>query len=166
MDWCGAGSSRASSSPSGFGIATALYVRGVPGLGTGPRLAGVVALAYAFSLQDPEYRWLTLFLLVFLVGLLTRNRAGLAALAVAGLMAGFCLLLKFSLGFSAAVDAALGCALVRRPQVVAARLAVAAVTVAIGLLSGWLGAGRRSRRRRDATLMTGLADRRSDTLRR
>ena len=125
----------------GFGIATALYVRGVPGLGTGARLAGVVALAYAFSLQDPEYRWLTLFLVVFLVGLLTRNRAGFAAFAVAGLMAGFCVLLKFSLGFSVAVTLLLGCALVRRPWDVAARLAVAAVTFIIGLLSGWFGAG-------------------------
>jgi hypothetical protein len=85
----------------GFGLAAALYVRGVPGLGTGARLAGVVTLVYAFSLQDTEYRWLTLFLLVFLVGLLTTYRAGLAAFAVAGLLAGFYLLLKFSLGFSA-----------------------------------------------------------------
>ena len=123
----------------GFGIATALYVRGVPGLGTGARLAGVVALAYAFSIQNPEYRWLTLFLLVFLVGLLTQDRAGLAAFGVAGLLAGFYLLLKFSLGFSVAVALLLGCALTRRPRVVAARLAVAAVTFVVGLLSGWLG---------------------------
>ena len=125
----------------GFGLAAALYVRGVPGLGTGARLAGVAALVYAFSLQDTEYRWLTLFLLVFLVGLLTTYRAGLAAFAVAGLLAGFYLLLKFSLGFSAGVTLLLGCTLIRRPRVVAARLAVATVTFVVGLLSAWLGSG-------------------------
>jgi hypothetical protein len=125
----------------GFGLAAAQYVRSVPGLGTGARLAGVAVLVYAFSIQDPEYRWLTLFLLVFLVGVLTRNRTSLAAFAVAGLLAGFYLLLKFSLGFSAAVTLLLGCALIRRPRVVVARLAVSAVTIVIGLLSGWLGSG-------------------------
>jgi hypothetical protein len=125
----------------GFGIATALYVRSVPGLGAGARLAGIAALVYAFSLQEPEYRWLTLFLLVFLIGLLAGSRPGLAAFVVAGLLAGSYLLLKFSLGLSAAVTLLLGCALVRRPRVVAARLAVAAVTIVIGVLSGWLGSG-------------------------
>jgi hypothetical protein len=125
----------------GFGVAAAAYLRGVPGLGAGARLAAMAAIVYAFSIQDPEYRWFTLFVVVLVVGLLAERPAGLAAFAVAGLLAGFYLLVKFSLGLSSAVTLLAGACLVRRPRVAASRLAVSVVAVAAGFLSGWISAG-------------------------
>ena len=125
----------------GFGVATAVYLRGVPGASAGGRLAAMVAVVYAFSVQDPEYRWFTFFLLVLLIGILADGPAGLAAYAVAGLLVGFFLLVKFSLGLSSAVTLGLGCCLVRRPVVAVGRLAASAIALAAALVSGWLGSG-------------------------
>jgi hypothetical protein len=125
----------------GFGVAAAVYLRGARGLGAGTRLAAMGTLVYAFSIQDPEYRWFALFVLVLLIGLLAERRAGLAAFAVAGLLGGFYLLVKFSLGVSAAVTLLLASCLVRHPRAAASRLAVSAAALAAGLLSGWVSAG-------------------------
>jgi hypothetical protein len=48
----------------GFGVATSVYLRGLPGASAAGRLAAMVAVVYAFSVQDTEYRWFTFFLLV------------------------------------------------------------------------------------------------------
>jgi hypothetical protein len=101
----------------------------------------MVAVMYAFSVQDTEYRWLTFFLLVLLIGILADGPAGLAAYAVAGLLVGFFLLVKFSLGLSSAVTLGVGCCLVRRPVVALGRLAVSAIALAAAFISGWLGSG-------------------------
>jgi hypothetical protein len=125
----------------GFGLATWVYLQGVPGASYGGRLAAMVLIVYAFSVQDLEYRWFTFFLLVLLIGILADGPAGLAAYAVAGLLVGFFLLVKFSLGLSSAVTLGLGCCLVRRPVVAVGRLAASAIALAAALVSGWLGSG-------------------------
>ena len=125
----------------GFGVATAVYLRGVPGASAAGRLAAMVALVYTSSMQGPEYHWFTFFLLVLLIGVLADGPAGLAAYAVAGMLVGFFLLVKFSLGLSSAVALGVGCCLVRRPAVAARRLAVSAIALAAAFLCGWLGSG-------------------------
>jgi hypothetical protein len=125
----------------GFGVATCVYLRGVPGTSAGGRLAAMVGVVYAFSVQDQEYRWFTFFLLVLLIGVLADGRAGLAAYAVAGLLVGFFLLVKFSLGVSSAITLGLGCCLVRRPVVAVGRLAASGIALAAALVAGWLGSG-------------------------
>jgi hypothetical protein len=125
----------------GFGVATAVYLRGLPGGSAGGRLGAMVAVVYASSVQDLEYRWFTFFLLVLLIGILADGPAGLPAYAVAGLLVGFFLLVKFSLGLSAAVTLGVGCCLVRRPLVAARRLALSAIVLAAAFVSGWLGSG-------------------------
>ena len=79
----------------GFGVATAVYLRGLPGASAGRRLTAMVAVVYASSVQGPEYHWFTFFLLVLLIGILADGPAGLAAYAVAGLLVGFFLLVKY-----------------------------------------------------------------------
>ena len=64
----------------------------------------MVAITYTFSIQDPEYRLLILFLVVFLRSLLADDVAGLGAFALAAGLAGFYLLVKFSLGFTSLAD--------------------------------------------------------------
>ena len=125
----------------GFGVAASLYLRRLPGASAGGRLAAMVAVVYAFSVQDAEYQWFTFFLLVLLIGILADGRAGLAAYAVAGLLVGFFLLVKFSLGLSSAVTLGVGCCLVRQPLVAARRLALSAIVLAAAFVSGWLGSG-------------------------
>jgi hypothetical protein len=125
----------------GYGVATWVYLRGLPGARTGGRLAAMVAIVYASSVQGPEYHWFTFFLLVLLIGILADGPVGLGAYAVAGLLVGFFILVKFSLGLSSAVTLGVGCCLVRRPAVAARRLAVSAIAVAASFVSGWLGAG-------------------------
>lgn len=125
----------------GFGLAAAWYVSTIAGLGVASRLAGVVALAYAFSIQDPEYRWLTPLVLLVLVGVLCDGAAGIAAMGLAGGLAGFCLLLKFSLGLSAAITVTIGALLSWRLRVVARRLAAAVVGLGVGACGGWLASG-------------------------
>src|ERR1700675_773083 len=61
----------------GFGVATFVYLRGLPGASAAGRLAAMVVIVYAFSVQDQEYRWFTFFLLVLLIGILADGPAGL-----------------------------------------------------------------------------------------
>jgi len=125
----------------GLGVATTAYLRSAAGLSTGARLALMPAIVYASTIQDPEYRWFTFFLLVFLAGLLTGGWASLAAYGLAGLLGGFYLLIKFSIGFATIVTLVLGCALVRRPLVAAGRLTVTACAVTVAFVIGWISSG-------------------------
>lgn len=124
------------------GIVAAAYLQSVPGLRPTARLGLAAALLYALSLQYQEYQWLVLFLLVFLMGLHARERSGLTAYALASLLAGFFLLIKFSLGFGALMTLAFGCLLVRRPLMGAYRLAVAISAATVSFLIGWIAQGR------------------------
>ena len=60
----------------GLGIAVAAYLESVPDLSPVARLASMVAITYTFSIQDPEYRLLILFLVVFLRSLRMDDVAG------------------------------------------------------------------------------------------
>ena len=123
----------------GLGIAVAAYLKSVADLSPGARLASMVAVTYTFSIQDPEYRLLILFLVVFLWGLLVDDVASLGAFALAAGLAGF---VKFSLGFTSLATLLVGCWLVRRPTVAVARLAATTLAAAGIFLGGWILAGR------------------------
>ena len=98
----------------GTGLAIATYVQSVPALGAGARITLAIILAYAVSLQGAEYRWFVLFLLVLLTGIHRRERVSLVAFSLAGILAGFYLLIKFSLGVNAVATLLVACFLVRR----------------------------------------------------
>lgn len=123
------------------GTAVAAYLQSVPGLRAGAWVGLTIALIYALNLQYGEYRWFGLFLLVLLIGLHERRGRSLSAYAIAGLLAGFYLLIKFSLGFGAIVTLVLGSLLIQRPLMAAYRLAVAVPAVVIGFLVGWIAHG-------------------------
>lgn len=126
----------------GSGIAAAAYLQLVPGLRPIARLTLTVALLYALSLQYQEYQWFVLFLLVFLMGLHVRERRrSLTAYTLASFLAGFFLLMKFSLGLGALMTLAFGCLLVRQPLVAAYRLAIAIPAATVSFLIGWTAQG-------------------------
>ena len=126
----------------GLGIAVAAYLESVADLSPVARLASMVAITYTFSIQDPEYRLLILFLVVFLRSLLVDDVAGLGAFALAAGLAGFYLLVRFSLGFTSLATLLVGCWLVRRPTVAVARLAATTLVAAGSFLGGWILAER------------------------
>jgi hypothetical protein len=125
----------------GVGLAAAVYVWSVPGLDAGCRVAMLLALIGAFTIQDPEYQWLLLFLFLFLAGLLARSRVGPVAYGLASLIAGFCALIKLSLGVGALATLAAGCLFVPGPLLGAYRLGLAATGAAVGFLIGWTTSG-------------------------
>lgn len=120
------------------GLAVAAYVQSVPGLGAGARIALAIVLAYAVGLQGAEYRWFLLVLLVILFALHRPDRVSLVAFSLAGLLAGFYLLVKFSLGMNALMTLLAACFLVRRLDTVGARLAAAVPAATGGFLIGWV----------------------------
>lgn len=120
------------------GIAAAAYLQSVPDLRPAARLSLAIVLIYAISLQGKEYSWFVLFLLVFLVGLHARERRrSLTAYAITGVLAGFYLLMKFSLGFGAMITLIIGSFLVPQPVMALYRLMVVAPAAAVGFLIGW-----------------------------
>jgi hypothetical protein len=122
----------------GTGLAIAIYVQSVPALGAGARITLAMILAYAVSLQGAEYRWFVLFLLVLLTGIHRRERMSLVAFALAGILAGFYVLIKFSLGVNAVMTLLVACFLVQRVSTVGTRLAVAVSGTMGGFLTGWV----------------------------
>lgn len=122
----------------GTGLAIATYVQSVPALGASARITLAIILAYAVSLQGAEYRWFVLFLLVLLTGIHRRERVSLVAFSLAGILAGFYVLIKFSLGVNAVATLLVACFLVRRLGTVGTRLAVAMPAAAGGFLTGWV----------------------------
>ena len=126
----------------GSGIAAAAYLQSVPGLRPAARVSLVMVLIYALSLQPTEYKWFVLFLLVFLMSLQMRERMrSLITYALASFLAGFFLLMKFSLGFGALMTLIFGCLLVQRPLMGAYRLAVAIPAATVSFLIGWIAQG-------------------------
>lgn len=119
------------------GLAVAAYLQSVPGLRPVMRIAMTPVLIYAFSVQDREYQWLVLFLLVFLLGLHLSAQKGLTAYGLASLLAGSFLLMKFSLGLGALMTLVFGCFLSTRRQIVIHRFAVATSVSAVSFLIGW-----------------------------
>jgi hypothetical protein len=121
----------------GSGVAIATYVHSVPSLGATARIVLAMILAYSVSLPGAEYRWLALFLLVLLVEIHLDERRSLVALSVAGALAGFYVLMKFSLGMTAMTTLAVACLLEPRPAIVGRRLAVALPAATATFLTGW-----------------------------
>src|SRR5262245_29537110 len=125
----------------GSGIAVAVYVRAVPGLGPAACVVGAALLAYALALQVGDYRWFAPWLLAFLASLQQRGRgAWLLHAAVSGL-AGLYFLLRFSLGFGALVTLVVGSVLTGRPGLAGRRLGLTLGSAAAGLLAGWIATG-------------------------
>ena len=97
----------------GSGMAVAAYLRFMPALRPAPRLVLAFVLIYAMSLQYQEYRWFSLFVLVFLISLHRREWPGLIGYALAAVLAGFFCLMKFAVGLGALATVVFGCLLVR-----------------------------------------------------
>ena len=98
----------------GTGIVAATYARLVPGHSVPIQLTLTALLIYGTSLQQAEYRWLALIVLLVLIAVHQGRRHALIALAGAGVIAGFCFLIKFSLGFGALATVVCGCLLTSR----------------------------------------------------
>ena len=122
----------------GTGLAIATYVQSVPALGAGARIMLAMVMAYAVSLPGAEYRWFVLFLLVLLTGIHRRERLSLVAFALAGILAGFYVLIRLSLGMNAVMTLLVACFLAPRLGTVGARLAVALPAATGSFLTGWL----------------------------
>lgn len=122
-------------------IAAVVYVRSLPGLSAVKRTVTLIVVIYAVGLQGVEYQWFTLFLLVLLSGALGSGWTHRLAFPAAGLLAGFFMLMKFSLGFAAALALMVGCLLTMRPAAVVYRIVSGVGAMAIGLFLFWVAAG-------------------------
>ncbi len=122
----------------GTAIAATVYLWSVPGLGSGTRLTLLVLLIYVCTVQAEEYQWFVLFLLVLLVGVHGDGWKSLIPYAVAALLAGFYVLMKFSLGGGALLAVAAGCVITRQPLLIAWRSLVTLSAATVGFLIGWL----------------------------
>jgi len=122
----------------GTAIAATVYLWSVPGLRPGVRLTLLVFLIYVCTVQSEEYQWLVLLLLVLLVGVHGDGWKSLIPYAVAALLAGFYVLMKFSLGGGALLAVAVSCVITRRPLLIACRSFVTLCAATVGLLIGWL----------------------------
>lgn len=124
------------------GMAVATYLRFVPALRPAARLSLALVLTYAMSLQYQDYRWFSLFVLVFLISLHKRGWPGLIGYSLAGVLAGFCLLIKFSVGLGTVATLVFGCLLVQGWRDALYRLAVAVPAVSVSFVIGWMALGR------------------------
>jgi hypothetical protein len=125
----------------GTAIAGALYLWSVPSLGRGTRLCLVVVLIYVCTAQAEEYQWFVLLLLVLLVGVHSDGWKSLIPYGVAGLLAGFYVLVKLSLGVGALLAVAAACVMTRQPSLIAWRSLVTLCAATVGFLTGWLAYG-------------------------
>jgi hypothetical protein len=125
----------------GTAIAAAVYMWSVPSLGRGMRLCLVVALIYVCTAQAEEYQWFVLLLLVLLVGVHSDGWKSLFPYAVAGLLGGFYVLMKLSLGVGALLAVAAACVVTRQPSLIAWRSLVSLCAATVGFVGGWLAHG-------------------------
>src|SRR5713226_1766519 len=122
----------------GTAVAAAAYLWSVPGLGPGTRLTLLIFLIYVCIIQAEEYQWFVLLVLVLLIGVHADGWKSLILYAVAALLAGFYVLMKFSLGVGGLLAVAAGCAMSRRPLVIVCRSFATLCAVTAGFLIGWL----------------------------
>jgi hypothetical protein len=121
------------------GVVAAAYVWSVPCPRAGTVLTGLF-LTYTVHLAFwEEWRWFGLFLLLYLLGLHRKDRAGLIAFGLASALGGFFLLMKLTIGPGALLTLGAGCLLQRRVSAVFTRLLIAAGGAALGVLVGWVG---------------------------
>jgi hypothetical protein len=121
----------------GAGVAAALVVWRETGLPAGLRFISLGLLLYAVAIQVLEYQAVALLVLLLLFAVREESARGLVAFGSAGLLAGFCVLIKFSLGFGALFTVAIGCMISGRLRLALSRAGVALVGGVVGLLGGW-----------------------------
>lgn len=118
------------------GPVAALYVQSLESVRHGLRVLSALVVIYATSIQDVEYHWFSLFILMYLIALRTRGWKGLVWHATAGLLAGFYLLMKLSLGIGALLTLLVGAIITgRREALLRMLLAGSAATAAC--VVGW-----------------------------
>lgn len=128
----------------GSGLAVAVYLHSLLFLRKSSRMMLMLVLIYIVSIQIEEYRWWVLFLLVLLAGIHLSNRAAHITFAIAGILSGFYLLLKFSLGFGSLLTLIIlcvACLLVWSPVLVAYRFSIAIAAATISFITGWIASG-------------------------
>ena len=121
----------------GAGVAATLLVWRETGLPLGLRIISLGLLLYALAIQTLEYQVIGLLVLLLLFAVREESTKGLIAFGSAGLLAGFCMLIKFSLGFGALFTVAIGGLTSGRLRLALSRAGVALVGAAAGLLGGW-----------------------------
>jgi hypothetical protein len=121
------------------GVVAAAYVWSVPRPNARTALMGLFLIYTVHLAFWEEWRWFGLFLLLYLLGLHRKHRAGLIAFGLASVLGGFFLLMKLTIGPSALLTLGAGCLLQRRVSAVLTRFLIASGGAALGLLVGWVG---------------------------
>ena len=121
----------------GAGVTATLLVWREAGIPTWLRLVSLGLLLYTFVIQILEYQVVGFLVLLLLFAVREESTRGLVAFGSAGLLAGFCMLVKFSLGFGALLTVAIACLVIGRPRLILARAGVALAGALAGLLGGW-----------------------------
>jgi len=125
----------------GLGLAAGAHVLSLRGPCWSALGLALLVLTAIHVLAD-EYRWLSLVLLLVLIGLRAEGRGALAAFAAAGFLAGFGLLVKLSLGSGALLTVVVAAVVARPWRGTPLRLVVSGVAAAAGLGLGlWLHQG-------------------------
>ena len=121
----------------GAGVTATLLVWREAGIPTWLRLVSLGLLLYTFVIQILEYQVVGFLVLLLLFAVREESTKGLVAFGSAGLLAGFCMLVKFSLGFGALLTVAIACLVIGRPRLILSRAGVALAGALAGLLGGW-----------------------------
>src|SRR4029077_12074287 len=121
----------------GAGVTAALVVWREASIPTGLRLVSLGLLLYTFVIQILEYQVVGFLVLLLLFAVREESTKGLVAFGSAGLLAGFCMLVKFSLGFGALLTVAIACLAIGRFRLTLSRAGVALAGALAGLLGGW-----------------------------
>ncbi len=121
----------------GAGVTATLLVWREAGIPTWLRLVSLGLLLYTFVIQILEYQVVGFLVLLLLFAVRAESTKGLVAFGSAGLLAGFCMLVKFSLGFGALLTVAIACLAIGRPRLIVFRAGVALAGALAGLLGGW-----------------------------
>lgn len=121
----------------GAGVTATLLVWREAGIPTWLRLVSLGLLLYTFVIQILEYQVVGFLVLLLLFAVRETSTKGLVAFGSAGLLAGFCMLVKFSLGFGALLAVAMACLVIGRPRLILSRAGVALAGALAGLLGGW-----------------------------
>lgn len=121
-----------------IGFAAVGYLWSAPHLRTGERVALLVGLVYSCAVLSSEYQWFGLILLLLLIGVHHAGGAGILTYAIAGLLTGFCLLMKLSLGGGTILTLGVACVLTRSPRLMVRRAAMSCGSVVVGFYVGWV----------------------------
>lgn len=118
-------------------IVVFLFIRSFVDLTILHRYIFTSLLLYAISIQYQEWRLFSVFLLIILIGLKQNLRW---AFIINGLLAGFYLLSKFSLGITAVFTLLLASLLIYKPKEIIIRLTASISAVVLGVRFFWIWA--------------------------